>query len=90
MARASGDADAMQAIRRWRGRSCLAVALSDLAGLCDTETQMAWLSHAADTALNASLTFLIKLAVTRGKLSQVHSSMQGCGCDDYCPWQAWR
>ena len=31
MARASDDADAMLAIRRWRGRSCLAVALSDLA-----------------------------------------------------------
>ena len=79
MERASDDAGAMLAIRRWRGRSCLAVALSDLAGLCDTETQMAWLSHAADTALGASLAFLINLAVTRGKIGPVDSSMQGCG-----------
>ena len=80
MGRASDDADAMRAIRCWRGRSCLAVALSDLAGLCDTETQMVWLSDAADTALDASLTFLINLAVTRGKIGPVDSSMQGCGC----------
>ena len=79
MAHASDDADAMLAIRRWRGRSCLAVALSDLAGLCDTETQMAWLSHAADTALNASLAFLINHAVKLGKISRVDRSMRGCG-----------
>ena len=79
MAGASDDADAMLAIRRWRGRSCLAVALSDLAGLCDTETQMAWLSHAADNALDASLTFLINHAVARGKIGPVDSSMRGCG-----------
>ena len=46
MQRASDDANAMLAIRRWRGRSCLTAALSDLAGLCDPETQMAWLSRA--------------------------------------------
>ena len=40
---------------------------------------MAWLSHAADTALDASLAFLINLAVTRGKIGPVDSSMQGCG-----------
>ncbi len=79
MAGASDDADAMLAIRRWRGRSCLAVALSDLAGLCDTETQMAWLSHAADTALGACLAFLINHAVKRGKIGPVDRSMQGCG-----------
>ena len=79
MALASDNASAMLAIRRWRGRSCLAVALNDLAGLCDTKTQMAWLSHAADTALDASLAFLINLAVTRGKLGPVDRSMQGCG-----------
>ena len=79
MARASDKASAMLAIRRWRGRSCLAVALSDLAGLCDTKTQMAWLSRAADIALNESLIFLINLAVTRGKIGPVDKSMQGCG-----------
>jgi glutamate-ammonia-ligase adenylyltransferase len=79
MARASDDAGAMLAIRRWRGRSCLTAALSDLAGLCDTETQMAWLSRAADAALRASLAFLINLAVARGKIKPVDSSMQGCG-----------
>ena len=79
MARASDDASAMLAIRRWRGRSCLTVALSDLAGLCDPETQMAWLSLAADAALRASLAFLINLAVTRARINRVDSSMQGCG-----------
>ena len=79
MERASGDADAMLAIRRWRGRSCLTVALSDLAGLCDSETQMAWLSRAANAALRASLAFLINLAVARGKIKRVDSSMRGCG-----------
>ena len=69
----------MLAIRRWRGRSCLTVALSDLAGLCDPETQMAWLSRAADAALRASLAFLINLAVARGKIKRVDSSMRGCG-----------
>ena len=76
---ASNDADAMLAIRRWRGRSCLAVALSDLAGLCDIETQMAWLSYAADTALQASLAFLINFAVKRGKIGPIDPSMLGCG-----------
>ena len=79
MARASDSASAMLAIRRWRGRSCLAVALSDLAGLCDIKTQMTWLSRAADTALDATLAFLINLAVTRGKIDPVGPSMQGCG-----------
>ena len=79
MARTFNEADAMIAIRRWRGRSCLAVALSDLAGLCHTETQMAWLSHAADTALSATVAFLINLSVTRGKIDHVDRCMQGCG-----------
>ena len=79
MQRATDDANAMLAIRRWRGRSCLTAALSDLAGLCDPETQMAWLSRAADAALRASLAFLINFAVARGKINRVDSSMQGCG-----------
>ena len=79
MARASDAANAMLAIRRWRGRSCLTVALSDLSGLCDIETQMAWLSDAAGTALQASLSFLINIAVKRGKIDPVDPSMQGCG-----------
>ena len=40
---------------------------------------MAWLSRAADTALGASLAFLINRAVTRGKIGPVDKSMQGCG-----------
>ena len=79
MEHACDDASAMRAIRRWRSRSCLTVALSDLAGLCDTVTQMAWLSRAADTALSSSLAFLINLAVARGKINPVENSMLGCG-----------
>ena len=37
------------------------------------------LSRAADAALRASLAFLINLAVARGKIKPVDSSMQGCG-----------
>ena len=40
---------------------------------------MTWLSCAADTALDATLAFLINLAVTRGKIEPVDPSMKGCG-----------
>ena len=79
MATASTEADALAALRQWRGRSALTVALSDIAGRADMTTQMAWLSRAADTALSASLRYLINAAVARGKIAPVDASMQGCG-----------
>ena len=79
MDKASTESDAMMAIRRWRGRSCLTVALSDIAGLCDMQTQMLWLSRAADIALTTNLAYLMNRAVVRGKINPVADSMQGCG-----------
>jgi len=79
MTNATGDADAMLAIRKWRGRSGLTVALSDIAGLSTIDTQMKWLSRAADIALSASLAFLINNAAKRGKIAPVPASMKGCG-----------
>ena len=79
MDKASTESDAMMAIRRWRGRSCLTVALSDIAGLCDMQTQMLWLSRAADIALTTNLAYLMNRAVARGKINPVADSMQGCG-----------
>ncbi|MEL0024585.1 MAG: hypothetical protein VW934_10060, partial [Alphaproteobacteria bacterium] len=45
----------ISALRQLRQRSALAVALADIAGTDDIATQMAWLSHAAETAVQASV-----------------------------------
>ena len=51
METADCDTAAMRAIRKWRERSALAIALGDIAGLHDMPTQMLWLSDAAQTVL---------------------------------------
>ena len=58
METADCDTAAMRAIRKWRERSALAIALGDIAGLHDMPTQMLWLSDAAQTVLTHTVGYL--------------------------------
>ena len=55
MQSARNEKAALRAIRIWRGRTALMVALSDLAGREDMTQQMEWLSEAAQTVLSATI-----------------------------------
>ena len=63
MENADCDAAAMRAIRKWRERSALAIALADIAGLHDLPTQMLWLSDAAQTVLTHTVGYLFPLRI---------------------------
>ena len=78
------DEPAMKAaIRRLRGHSALAVALSDMTGSAPVTTQMNWLSSAAEAALRAAVGFLFRQADRRGQLVDTtflgHPDLTGCG-----------
>ena len=77
------EAAMMSAIRRLRGHSALAVALSDMTGSAPVTTQMDWLSTAAEAALRAAVTFLFRQADRRGQLAHGgfldHPDLAGCG-----------
>ena len=78
------DDDAMiKAIRRLRQQSALAVALADMAGTAPVETQMVWLSNAAESALRATVTYLFRRAARRGQIADetviTTPGMAGCG-----------
>ena len=67
------------ALRQLRQRSALAVALTDIAGTDDMATQMAWLSHTAETAVQASVQYLFKRAAERGLCAPQIANLEGCG-----------
>ena len=73
----------IKAIRRLRQQSALAVALADMAGIAPVETQMGWLSAAAESALRAAVTYLFRLAARRGQIADetviTAPGMAGCG-----------
>ena len=77
------DAAMMAALRRLRGRSALCVALADMAETDDVETQMAWLSDAAEAALRSAVTFLFRQADRRGRFGDADAAARagkaGCG-----------
>ena len=77
------DADMMAALRRLRGRSALSVALADMAELADVETQMAWLSDAAEAAIRSAVSFLFRQADRRGRFAgataAARAGQRGCG-----------
>ena len=70
-------------IRRLRGHSALAVALSDMTGSASVTTQMTWLSRAAEAALRVAVTYLFRQAERRGQLEDTgfldHPELAGCG-----------
>lgn len=72
----------MTALRRLRQRSALCVALADMAGCNDVETQMGWLSDAADAAVRCAVTYLFREAARRGQLAGTDTTAQdgGTGC----------
>ena len=73
----------MASLRRLRQRTALCVALADMAGCEDVETQMAWLSRAADAAVRCGVTWLFGRAARRGQLvgadMPAHEGGRGCG-----------
>ena len=79
MADVKTDATAMAAIRQWRGRSALIVALADLAGLASVSDQLRMLSEAANSALGETIGYLYRQAAQRGKLALPAADMRGCG-----------
>jgi len=72
----------MAALRRLRQRSALCVALADMADGEDIETQMRWLSEAADTAVRCAVTWLFRAAAQRGQISGSDTAARdgGTGC----------
>ena len=70
---------ALRAIRIWRGRTALMVALSDLAGHEDMTQQMEWLSEAAQTVLSATIQYLFRQTAQRGKIKSFDADLSGCG-----------
>ncbi len=72
----------MTALRRLRQRSALCVALADMAGCDDVETQMRWLSEAADAAVRSAVIWLFREAARRGKITgaDVSALQGGAGC----------
>ncbi|MFL2841747.1 MAG: hypothetical protein ACJ0BH_03610, partial [Candidatus Puniceispirillaceae bacterium] len=79
MQSAGDDKAALRAIRIWRGRTALMVALSDLAGREDMPQQMQWLSEAAQTVLSATIQYLFRQAAQRGKIKNFDADLSGCG-----------
>ena len=80
------EAKMMTALRHLRQRSALCVALADMADLHDVETQMRWLSMAADAAVQSAVSYLFKEAARRGQLADDNTapragiSSDGAGC----------
>ena len=79
MENADCDAAAMRAIRKWRERSALAIALSDIAGLHDLPTQMLWLSDAAQTVLTHTVGYLFRCASKQSDIKFFAKDFTGCG-----------
>ena len=79
MEKADCDAVAMLAIRTWRERSALAIALGDIAGLHDMPTQMRWLSDAAQTALTHTIGYLFRCASKQSNKKFFTQDFTGCG-----------
>ncbi len=79
METADCDAAAMQAIRKWRERSALAIALADITGLHDMATQMRWLSDAAQTVLTQTVGYLFRCASEQGNINFFSKDFVGCG-----------
>jgi glutamate-ammonia-ligase adenylyltransferase len=76
---ANCDAAAMRAIRTWRERSALAIALADITGLHDMPKQMRWLSEAAQTVLTHTVSYLFRCAIKQGNIKFSAKDFTGCG-----------
>lgn len=64
----AGDAEAKAALRRYKRRAALLIALCDIGGLRDLEAITGALSEVAETAIGAALRHLIARDVARGRL----------------------
>ncbi len=78
----SDETQMMAALRQLRQRSALCVALADMADLHDIETQMRWLSEAADAAVRSAVSYLFREAARRGQLTgdDIAADSGGAGC----------
>ncbi len=79
MENADCDAAAMRAIRTWRERSALAIALADILGLHDMPTQMLWLSQAAQTVLKQTVGYLFRRSNNQTYIKFHAEDFTGCG-----------
>ena len=79
MQTANDEAAVMRAIRIWRERSALAVAISDITGLSNMPQQMLWLSDAAQIVLVETIQYLFRNASKRGKIKAFEAGLSGCG-----------
>jgi glutamate-ammonia-ligase adenylyltransferase len=67
-ASATDDADIMRALRRAKAEGALLIALADIGGVWPVERVTRALTEFADAALGAAVRYLLRGAVTRGKL----------------------
>ncbi len=67
-ASATDDADVMRALRRAKAEGALLIALADIGGVWPVERVTRALTEFADAALGAAVRYLLRGAVTQGKL----------------------
>ncbi|HEY0566642.1 MAG TPA: bifunctional [glutamine synthetase] adenylyltransferase/[glutamine synthetase]-adenylyl-L-tyrosine phosphorylase, partial [Xanthobacteraceae bacterium] len=80
VAAASDMATAMRVLRRMKSEASLLIALSDIGGVWGVMQTTRALTEVADTALSASVRFLLRQAVQQGKLApSAASSDDGTG-----------
>ncbi len=79
MSDADDEITAMRAVRVWRGRSALIIALGDISGLLSMDDQMTLLSEAADCVLNHTISYLFSQASKRGKVKLASDESTTCG-----------
>jgi glutamate-ammonia-ligase adenylyltransferase len=79
IADATDEATVMRAVRVWRGRSALIVALGDISGLLSMDEQMTLLSEAADCVLNHTIDYLFSQASKRDKVKLASDGVTTCG-----------
>jgi len=80
--RLTDEPQMMAALRRLRQRSALCVALADMADSDDIESQMRWLSDAADAAVRCAVTWLFRDAARRRQITNADAPAWhgGAGC----------
>ena len=77
---ASGEAEAMSALRRMRSEAALVIALADIGGVFDLSEVTAALTDIADTAVRSALDVLLREAVASGRLLVPDAAHPARGC----------
>ncbi|HOV03189.1 MAG TPA: bifunctional [glutamine synthetase] adenylyltransferase/[glutamine synthetase]-adenylyl-L-tyrosine phosphorylase, partial [Kaistiaceae bacterium] len=77
---ATGEADLMRLLRQFKQEAALVIGLADLAGAWSVDEVTRALTDTADSALTASMRFLLTEAVAGGKFTPVDADEPERGC----------